>query len=880
MSEQLLDGTSADPGERRFLDRPRIDCLLEEAVRNPVVFVSAGAGYGKTHAVYSFVLDYPAKTGWIQLSQRDNFSARFWKNFIAGLSQVNKKAAERLALTDFPETERQFEHCLAVPLDALDDGTKYIFVYDDFHLIHNKAVLHFIERFTGALSPNNTSIFISRFESSINLIKYLSKGLLGGITEEDLRFSKEEMTEYFRIQNINLSFQDISSIYHDTDGWAFAIQMADLFLKNAYPERSSDPSGQGSPPKQRYRPHAIRSNIFNLIESEIMSGLPSAQQKFLIKLSLTEHLTPQLLEAVAGEKTQAAGKPLMGGMKKTLPLIRFDAYINKYRIHHLFLEYLSNRQSELAEEEKREVYREAAKWCAQNNQELDAVFNHERAGDYEKIIAMTNALPLVLSDHYAQYLLRIFDRIPPDIYKKTPTLYAVRARILISLTMFDRCEKELETLMPRLEALPPEPGLHWVLMALYADLGLIGIINSTYTKNYSFTAHFERAAWHINQCGGPVLRPPVSVINIGSYICRVNTPEKEETDRYIGALAKVTPHAAMLGGCGLGIAVLARAELAFFKGDMMEAEQYSLQALYQARKGEQYEIENRALFFLLRIGLAKGNFEKILQMFKQLEAQLCMVHYINRYIYHDIVFGWFYTQTGQTEKIAPWIKDDFEESDLNSMDHGLEILVKAKYHFAEKEYPAALASLENQKSKYDSGDFVMGQIEVKTLEAVCYYQLHNRAAAFAALETAYRLSEPNDLYMPFVELGKNMRALVTAALKGKATEIPPAWLTRTRLGASNYAKKLFKIAQKSHLPVSAANAGAKQDSGIQKVHLSRRERDVLVCLSQGMTQDEIADEHSLSMNTVKSVIRSIYNKLGAINKADAVRIAAGMDLLK
>jgi LuxR family maltose regulon positive regulatory protein len=59
----------------------------------------------------------------------------------------------------------------------------------------------------------------------------------------------------------------------------------------------------------------------------------------------------------------------------------------------------------------------------------------------------------------------------------------------------------------------------------------------------------------------------------------------------------------------------------------------------------------------------------------------------------------------------------------------------------------------------------------------------------------------------------------------------------------------------------------KLDSG---VNLSRRELEVLTGLSHGMTQEEIASVSSLSVNTVKSVIRSIYNKLGAVNKAGAV----------
>jgi LuxR family maltose regulon positive regulatory protein len=37
---------------------------------------------------------------------------------------------------------------------------------------------------------------------------------------------------------------------------------------------------------------------------------------------------------------------------------------------------------------------------------------------------------------------------------------------------------------------------------------------------------------------------------------------------------------------------------------------------------------------------------------------------------------------------------------------------------------------------------------------------------------------------------------------------------------------------------------------------------------------------SLSINTVKSIIRSIYNKLGAVNRSNAVQAAAMAGFLK
>jgi LuxR family maltose regulon positive regulatory protein len=119
---------------------------------------------------------------------------------------------------------------------------------------------------------------------------------------------------------------------------------------------------------------------------------------------------------------------------------------------------------------------------------------------------------------------------------------------------------------------------------------------------------------------------------------------------------------------------------------------------------------------------------------------------------------------------------------------------------------------------------------------------------------------------------------VEALLKDKDLEtgIPRSWLEKIRLGASAYAKKLFAIA--GRYQAGGGGNAARPAEGVQ-VALSRREKEVLIALLQGMTRMEIAAQTSLSANTIKSITRSVYNKLGALNKADAVRIAAGMNLV-
>ncbi|MDR2020569.1 MAG: helix-turn-helix transcriptional regulator, partial [Treponema sp.] len=351
-------------GNQIYLERPRINRLLEKAVQNPALIVCAGAGYGKTQAVYAFARQYPALVGWIQLSERDNIGKRFWENFIAGISVGNKKAAARLMNIDFPETEREFERYLLIPQKETRTDVKYVLVYDDFHLIHDKGVLRFLERSITAPFPSITSIIISRTEPPLDLGILEKKGLVARITEGDLRFTQEEMADYFRLLDINPPPQTVSSIYHDTEGWAFAIHLAGLFFKNA-------------PPGAAYVNQALRSNIFKLIDSEIMAPLPPPVRRFLIKLSLIEQLVPELLGELAEDPS------LIERVKEMDSFIRFDAYLNVYHIHHLFLDYLKARQDELSEYDKKDLWHKTAAWCAANNQKMDAISYYEKAGDYE-----------------------------------------------------------------------------------------------------------------------------------------------------------------------------------------------------------------------------------------------------------------------------------------------------------------------------------------------------------------------------------------------------------------------------------------------------------------------------------------------------------------
>jgi ATP/maltotriose-dependent transcriptional regulator MalT len=64
------------------------------------------------------------------------------------------------------------------------------------------------------------------------------------------------------------------------------------------------------------------------------------------------------------------------------------------------------------------------------------------------------------------------------------------------------------------------------------------------------------------------------------------------------------------------------------------------------------------------------------------------------------------------------------------------------------------------------------------------------------------------------------------------------------------------------------------EDSTQALDLTQREREVLELIAAGKSDKEIAVQLSISLHTVKTHVRSILSKLHAVNRWDAVRLAA------
>lgn len=62
--------------------------------------------------------------------------------------------------------------------------------------------------------------------------------------------------------------------------------------------------------------------------------------------------------------------------------------------------------------------------------------------------------------------------------------------------------------------------------------------------------------------------------------------------------------------------------------------------------------------------------------------------------------------------------------------------------------------------------------------------------------------------------------------------------------------------------------------------ITRRERDVLLLIARGADSREIADNLAISVETVRTHVRHLLEKLGAHNRAHAIALAMQQSLIE
>ena len=840
---KLYEKISKLPVNEKAIIRPRIDALLEEGMQFPAVVVSAGAGFGKTQAVASFLERSEYHAVWQQLTLLDNLPMRFWESFVHTVSLHRPAMAEKIGKLEFPDSLYNFYKFLQIFTEELYEDDKFVvFVFDDFHLIQDQSVLEFFKFFLSANLENICIVFLTR-----KLELEFPHGRVYLLPMEELQFTKEETKQYFKQQSKNIPNKaEIDDIYLYTKGWPLALNL--IALQRA--QKRSNEKGSSVDSQQV---------IFKLIETEIFSQYSAKERQFLVLLSTLNFFPQELLIEIS----DCVGEGVFSSLQNNM-FVSYDYRAKNYYLHQFFLDFLIEKQYLVKLSLKQVALEKAGDWCRAADYFVDAINYYERCNKTDKVLQVILGFEgRRHSRDTANFLIHYIEKFSDEFMRQHIMCRIVYAMLFLNNLEIRKARKQMEIVHAQLKQQEATPEMELLLGEALVGKGLIEMgMNSI-----DFVDWFRKADEYLPN-GSDHWDKKLKLLECSNAL-NIASAEAGAVEERIESLYEGAPYIAkVLNGAGYGVEFLASAESYFLRGDFQEAQKDAYKAMYKAKEMNQQDVIDNALFLLLRIFLATGAIPKINETLERLQKNEQNGDVSMQYV-PGVALGWFYSEIGEVNQVAEWLIHG-EENRQPPISIDKDVLLQIRCLIERKDYPEALALTMRLETILQKRNMVISLIYVYVYRAIIYYVSGNLEQTAQALGEAYTLAHPNGMIMPFIEFGHKTRSMLLHFRKQGHDKIPGEWLALVHAKATTYAKRhtyilsRFKDSEKK----SSADYG-----------LTYREIELLRNVSQGLTRDEIASSMYISPHTVKNMLKTIYNKMGAVNGADAVRIAGNSQLI-
>ncbi|HSK91405.1 MAG TPA: LuxR C-terminal-related transcriptional regulator [Euzebyales bacterium] len=356
----FVDGTAADPG---------------------VVHVCAPAGYGKSTLLASYVDELRrggVPVAWVSCDRHDNDPAQLWS---AVLQSMSAAGAGPFAWMTPPqhEMEPSFLTEFVHAVDALP--APIAVVLDDVHELVSQATLSGLNELLRNLPQQLLLCFSCRFDPPLALSRLRLEGRLHEIRARDLAFTVDEVRDVLEAQDVTLADEDTAALFERTEGWPAALRLAALSL-----------SGEPDPAGFVLTFAGDQRSIADYLVAEVLSRQPAELRDFLIATSVAEELTVELAVELSGRVDAGA---ILDRLEHANALItRLGPRRRWYRYHALLRSFmLAELRSRDAAEAPR-LHAIASDWFAAADMPDPALEHATAAADGARILALLRRFAL------------------------------------------------------------------------------------------------------------------------------------------------------------------------------------------------------------------------------------------------------------------------------------------------------------------------------------------------------------------------------------------------------------------------------------------------------------------------------------------------------
>jgi LuxR family transcriptional regulator, maltose regulon positive regulatory protein len=896
-----------------FLPRPRLLQRLAEGMADELVLLCTPAGFGKTALLGDWARCSPRPVAWLSLDASDNDPTAFWRYVAAALDGQGVGVGEPLApLLGGPRPAPPEAVVTALVNTLALHSDQVALVLDDYHLIQARPVHDGLAFLLEHLPRQLRLVLASRTDPPLPLARLRARGQLAELRVADLRFTPEETAALLReAAGLELPADSVAALAARTEGWIAGLQLAGLSLRN-----HPDPAGfittfSGS---HRY--------VLDYLTEEVLAQQPEHLVAFLLETSMLERLSGPLCDAVTG---RADGQALLEALERAnLFLVPLDEERRWWRYHHLFADLLRARLQQTDLERVPELHRNAAAWLERHGLLDDAIRHALAAGDTDWAARLVEQHAQA---HYEQGEGATVDRwltaLPAGLVRARPRLLVAQAIWALIGGRVDQVAPLLQAAERAFAALPgepPEPSAGRAAKGLANVPAMVAMLSAELAKQHGDaerTIQFARQGLALADADDRYLRYFVRWnLAVGTLMQgRLEEAEAALTDlaadpwatgrhRYFAVRALYTLGQAQraqgrlgdaLRSCqqalqlaaeptgrplpAAGVAHVGLAEILCERDELDAALHHATEGVALSRQLAYAQWLVTGLTALAWIRQAQGDKADALAAIGEAEQVLPSPDAVA-----DIFFPVAVQRirlllaNGEVAEAARWVRQrGLGAAAEPSYAREREYLVLARVLLAEQAPERALELLGRLHDLAAAQRRLGSVIEIRALQALALADSGDERAALAALAEALRLAAPEGYVRVFVEEGAPMASLLgrLAAPAQRERDVaagnaPPEYLARL---LAAFQPAAARTAQ------PAGRAGAGPLPGLVEP-LSARELEVLQLLATGRSNQQIAEELVVALDTVKKHVSHILDKLGVANRTQAVAHARELQLLR
>lgn len=894
MVSQSDMASGADSGWGRIIARPELLRKLGGPER--VTVLSAPAGSGKTELLRSWVSQPgPAgRTAWVEAGQGNRDPLQFWLTVYEALRATDAGANLVRPVSAAPDLDGgMLAEWLLTDLAALK-GELWL-VIDDAHELVSPEVREQLKQLVMRAPRELRFVFATRRDVPLALHRLRLDDDLSEVRPSDLQFTKTEIGQLLSAAGVNLPSETVMVLHRRTEGWATSLRMAVRSLV-------------GHPDPQRFVENFSGTDrrLAEYLIAEVLNKCSEKVRRILLLSSILDWFDGELVDHLTGDT--GAERELQDMEAAGAFVVSLGADRTRFRYHHLFAELLRSELPRTYPADVPGLHRTAAQWLAIHGRRVEAIRHYQHAGDWDKAARL-------LADHWPSLHLHGQAAMVHDLLAKFPsgmaamnTEYAVvsaadelahgfldgaerlldqarrwskttpetrpHLRLLMELIalLIARQRGNLATVIEKVERVEalideaPDTALAYSGEELRA-LALISLADTEFWTGKIKDAqhHAERGAELARQARQPYLE--FTGVTYQALMA-LNRRHKEAHDYASQAVELAQRHGwtsdPIVGAAHgtLGTILMANGQL-----DEAEASLQCAERVLPERTQPTWSTGFRYMGGILQ--QARGHDAEALAVFESAEPLLRRLpsqHYLVPWMHASRVQAM--VRLGRTDR-AEWFLNKLPEAERGQ---GELRIATADLRLAQGNPHAAAAELAPVITDTDTADTDIAQVVDGTdtvnscfwllvgwlTEAAVRDALGDDVAARAALERTLDLTEPDSIIVPFLLFPRRVPKL----LDRHARHGTHAALIAT-------IRNLMSD-EPAHPPSMRT---------LPFAQLTKSELRVLRCLSDSLTYQMIADELSLTVNTVSTHMKSLFLKLGVHSKAEAVKAARTRGLL-